>query len=95
MEAEASRAILRAVEARVKADQRRYDLSDLRYRKGVDSYVVVLTSQRDLYASQVVLIQARLAQLANLVDLYRALGGGWRERTANGAGAAASGARDS
>ncbi len=72
---------LRAQAARVQADQRRYDLSDLRYRRGVDSYLQVLTAQRDLYASQLLLIQARLAKLTNLVDLYRALGGGWRERT--------------
>jgi multidrug efflux system outer membrane protein len=67
---------------RVEAEQRRYDLSDLRYRKGVDSYLVLLTAQRDLYAAQALLIQSRLARLANLVDLYRALGGGWQERTA-------------
>jgi multidrug efflux system outer membrane protein len=72
---------LRAQAARVQADQRRYDLSELRYRRGVDSYLVVLTAQRDLFASQLVLIQAQLVRLTNLVDLYRALGGGWRERT--------------
>ncbi|HEY6001398.1 MAG TPA: efflux transporter outer membrane subunit [Anaeromyxobacter sp.] len=79
---------LEAQEARVRAEQRRYELSDLRYRKGVDSYLVVLTAQRDLFAAQQGLILTRLARLANLVDLYRALGGGWRERTAS------AGARD-
>ena len=44
------------------------------YRKGVDSYLGVLTAQRDLFAAQQLLIQSRLARLANLVDLYRALG---------------------
>jgi multidrug efflux system outer membrane protein len=67
---------------RVAAEERRYELSDLRYRKGVDSYLVLLTAQRDLYAAQQQLIQSRLARLTNLVDLYRALGGGWQERTA-------------
>ena len=70
---------LAAQRARVEAEQRRYDLSDLRYRKGVDSYLNVLTAQRDLFAAQQLLIQTRLAQLAARVDLYRALGGGWRE----------------
>ena len=70
---------LRAQEARVNAEQRRYELSDLRYRKGVDSYLVVLTAQRDLFAARQLLIQSRLARLASLVDVYRALGGGWRE----------------
>jgi multidrug efflux system outer membrane protein len=83
---------VRAEAARVQADQRRYELSDLRYRRGVDSYVTVLTAQRDLYASQLILIQARLAKLTNLVDLYRALGGGWHERT-QAAGRAVAAAR--
>jgi multidrug efflux system outer membrane protein len=72
---------LEAQAARVAAEQRRYELSDLRYRKGVDSYLGVLTAQRDLFAAQQQLIQSRLARLTNLVDLYRALGGGWRERS--------------
>ena len=67
--------------ARVQTEQRRYQLSELRYQKGVDSYLVLLTAQRDLFAAQQQLIQARQARLANLVDLYRALGGGWQERT--------------
>jgi outer membrane protein, multidrug efflux system len=79
---------LEAQEARVRAEQRRNDLSDLRYRKGVDSYLVVLTAQRDLFAARQGLIQSRLARLANLVDLYRALGGGWRERTTGAAASA-------
>jgi outer membrane protein, multidrug efflux system len=75
---------LEAQRARVEAEQRRYELSELRYRKGVDGYLGVLTAQRDLYAAQQLLIQARLARLANLVDLYRALGGGWREHAGGG-----------
>ena len=72
---------LAAQAARVAAEQRRYHLSELRYRSGLDSYLVLLTAQRDLYAAQAILIQARLAALTNRVDLYRALGGGWNERT--------------
>jgi multidrug efflux system outer membrane protein len=78
---------LAAQQARVAAEERRYELSDLRYRKGVDSYVTVLTAQRDLYAAQQQLIQTRLSRLTNLVDLYASLGGGWLERTASRAGA--------
>jgi multidrug efflux system outer membrane protein len=71
---------LEAQRARVAAEQRRYDLSELRYAKGVDSYLGVLQAQRDLFAAQQLLIQSRLARLTNLVALYRALGGGWIER---------------
>lgn len=65
---------------RVEAEQRRYDISELRYRKGVDSYLNVLTAQRDLYGAQQQLIQTRLARLGNAIELYRALGGGWLEK---------------
>ena len=65
---------------RVEAEQRRYDISELRYRKGVDSYLTVLTAQRDLYGAQQQLIQTRLGRLANGIGLYRALGGGWLEK---------------
>jgi outer membrane protein, multidrug efflux system len=56
-------------------------LSELRYRRGVDSYLSVLTAQNDLYASRQSLIAARMQRLTSLVDLYRALGGGWIERS--------------
>ncbi len=52
-------------------------LADLRYRQGVDSYLAVLDAQRSLYGAQQGLIELRAARSANLVTLYRALGGGW------------------
>lgn len=70
-----------ALERDTAAQQRRLDLSTLRYRQGVDSYLGVLTAQQDLYAAQQTLISARTQRLANLVALYQALGGGWVERT--------------
>jgi multidrug efflux system outer membrane protein len=72
------------IEARqrdILAEQRRLELSELRYRRGVDSYLSVLTAQNDLYASRQSLITARMQRLTSLVDLYRALGGGWIERS--------------
>nr|WP_279634490.1 efflux transporter outer membrane subunit [Paraburkholderia steynii] len=69
-----------ALERNERAQQRRFDLSALRYKNGVDNYLPVLTAQTDLYSAQQTLITARLARWTNLVDLYRALGGGWIER---------------
>jgi multidrug efflux system outer membrane protein len=66
-----------ALERNTFAQQRTLDLSTLRYKSGVDSYVQVLIAQTNLYTAQQALIEARVARLANLVDLYRALGGGW------------------
>jgi len=59
------------------AQQHRFELSTTRYQNGIESYLVVLDAQRELYAAQAQLIQVRLERLTNLVDLYRALGGGW------------------
>jgi outer membrane protein, multidrug efflux system len=69
------------LKAYTQSQQRRYELSDLRYRNGVDNYLTVLTAQTDLYSAQQSLITASLARLTNLVDLYQYLGGGWIEHT--------------
>lgn len=70
---------LAANQARVDAERERYELSQQRYQTGIESYLSVILSQQDLYRAQVLLIESRLARLQNLIDLYRALGGGWRE----------------
>ncbi|MGB9082683.1 MAG: AdeC/AdeK/OprM family multidrug efflux complex outer membrane factor [Desulfuromonadaceae bacterium] len=56
-----------------------YKLSRARFDKGVDSYLTVLDSQRSLYGAQQNLITVRLTRLANLVTLYKALGGGYTD----------------
>ncbi len=53
-----------------------YHLSEVRYEKGVDSFLTVLDSQRSLYSAQQNLITTRLARLTNMVTLYKVLGGG-------------------
>jgi outer membrane protein, multidrug efflux system len=68
-----------ALERDEHAQQRRLSLADLRYRNGVDSYFPVLSAQNDLESVQQQLVSVRLARWTNLVDLYRALGGGWIE----------------
>jgi multidrug efflux system outer membrane protein len=70
---------LRAQEALTRASENSYRLADVRYRGGVDSYLGALIAQRDLYAAQRQLIETRLAGASNLVQLYQALGGGWKE----------------
>src|SRR5512133_561740 len=56
-----------------------FKLSQARYDTGVDSYLTVLDSQRSLYGAQQNLISTRLSRLANLVTLYKVLGGGAKE----------------
>jgi len=53
-------------------------LSTLRYKGGQDSYLQVLDAQRNLFNSQLTLARLRLAELQSIVQLYRALGGGWQ-----------------
>ncbi len=54
----------------------------MRFRSGVDSYLATLDAQRSLYAAEQQLVAVRQAELANQVTLYKALGGGWVQRTA-------------
>jgi multidrug efflux system outer membrane protein len=55
-----------------------YNLAQHRYQNGVDSSLTFLDAQRSLFSSQQGLITDRLAQLVAEVNLYTALGGGWR-----------------
>ncbi len=61
------------------AESVRYKLSDLRYTNGVASYLDLLDAQRSLFALEQSVVQVRLAQLQNQVNLYKVLGGGWTE----------------
>lgn len=51
-------------------------LSQQRRDAGLDSALTLLDAQRSLYTAQQGLISARLAQVTNLVTLYKTLGGG-------------------
>jgi multidrug efflux system outer membrane protein len=53
-------------------------LSAQRYRGGTASYLEVLDSETRYFAAQLGLAQARLDELLTLVQIYRALGGGWQ-----------------
>ncbi len=66
-----------APDRQVAADRERLLLVDLCNRNGVSSYFEVLDSQRQLFNSE--LAQVNTTSLTNsaVVQLYRALGGGW------------------
>ena len=53
-------------------------LSTLRYRGGLDSYLQVLDAERNLFTGQLDLARLRRDELSAVVNLYRALGGGWQ-----------------
>ena len=64
-----------------KASQRAVDLSLVQYRDGTADYTRVLDSQRFLLLQQDSLTRARGQAAASLVALYKALGGGWQQRS--------------
>jgi multidrug efflux system outer membrane protein len=49
-----------------------------RYRRGQSSYYEVLQEQQLLFPAETTLAQNQLGELTAVVQLYRALGGGWR-----------------
>jgi multidrug efflux system outer membrane protein len=54
-------------------------LSNVRYQGGVTSYLEVLDSDTRSFSAQITLAQADLNERLALVQLYRALGGGWQQ----------------
>jgi multidrug efflux system outer membrane protein len=52
-------------------------LSTDRYQGGLDSYLQVLDAQRSLFRSELDLAALQRQELTAIVELYRALGGGW------------------
>ena len=54
-------------------------LTTVRYQGGASSYLEVLDADTRLFAAQLVLAQAQLNELLAIVQIYRALGGGWEQ----------------
>lgn len=66
-------------EALVTTLQDRSRLAYLRYRGGVDTYLNALDADRDLFQAELTLAQTRRGELLAVVQLYKALGGGWQQ----------------
>jgi multidrug efflux system outer membrane protein len=62
---------------RAATDARR--LADIRYRGGATSYLEVLDSDTRMFSAELGVAQAELSELLSLVQVYRALGGGWQQ----------------
>jgi multidrug efflux system outer membrane protein len=66
-----------AVARKLKAAQNAARLSQMRYDKGVTSYLEVLDSERELFAVELELSEVWQLFLTSYIRLYKALGGGW------------------
>ena len=72
---------LQAQKANLVANQEYHTLAKDRHLQGVDSFLTLLDAQRSLYSARQRYLVVQLAQLINQVNLYKALGGGWKERS--------------
>jgi NodT family efflux transporter outer membrane factor (OMF) lipoprotein len=58
------------------------ELADIRYRKGLVTYIDVLDAQRIVLVAELGVVQTERARLTAMVDLFKAVGGGWEEPVA-------------
>ncbi len=70
---------IRSETQRVDASRNAYALAEQRFKAGEDDNLALLEAQRTLYGSQQALVRSKLVRLSNLINLYKALGGGWTE----------------
>jgi len=61
----------------VTALQSALKLAELRYKGGLANYLDVLVARRSLFDAELALASTHRLQLASVVQLYKALGGGW------------------
>ena len=62
----------------VAALEDRKRLSYMRYQGGVDTQLNALDSDRDLFQAELTLAQLKRNEILSVVQLYKALGGGWQ-----------------
>lgn len=65
----------------VAANKQALDLSTQLYKSGLTDFLHVLDSETSLYQTQDALVQSDQTVSLNLVQLYKALGGGWEDQT--------------
>ena len=67
----------KAQEDQVNALRSALNVADLRYQGGITSYVDVLLAKRNLFDAEFALSSTHRLHLVSVVQLYKALGGGW------------------
>ncbi len=66
-----------AQQQQVTALQSAEKLAELRYKGGLANYLDVLVTRRNLFAAELAMTSSRRLHLVSVVQLYKALGGGW------------------
>lgn len=67
----------KAQQEQVDALRSALQVADLRYHGGITSYVDVLLAKRNLFDAEFALMATHRLHLVSIVQLYKALGGGW------------------
>lgn len=70
-----------AQQQQVTALQSALKLAELRYKGGLANYLDVLVSRRNLFEAELAMTSSRRLHLVSVVQLYKALGGGWSPET--------------
>jgi outer membrane protein, multidrug efflux system len=63
----------------VVSSQKSLDTANQLYANGLTDFLRVLDAERSLYQSQDALVQSDRTISANLISLYKSLGGGWED----------------
>lgn len=71
----------------VRASREALAVAEFRYSSGLTNYLSVLDTQRTLLGAEIAESRSLLAQLGSVVQLYRALGGGWSAEQVAGSAA--------
>jgi len=64
----------------VAAARKSADLAESLYKDGLRDFIYVLDAQRGLFAAEDSLAVSNAEVTANLIRLYKALGGGWHQQ---------------
>lgn len=84
-----SRELLAAQGKRVDALREYARLSRLRFDNGLTSYLEVLTAENDLFDAELSLVDAQSSTYGQIINAYKAMGGGWVDTAAKLSAAAA------
>ena len=68
-----------ALDASQQSAQKALEVANNRYKSGYTSYLEVLDAQRVANDTSLAFVQSRQARLKASVDLFKALGGGWKQ----------------
>lgn len=69
--------LVKVLEERVETVASYLHLSDLRYREGLTDYLTFLDAEREYFRAQLDYAKAQGDSFTTLIDIYKALGGGW------------------